>query len=166
MCFSVLSSANVQVAPEYEARLAEIRAVEDEDIMCLGDGMQKTLAAASSAGGSGTLGFDDSTKKHHDAIFAPAGSVLSQPVASTAAAPTSVVAATGRVGSAGVMGAAARARLVLTGKVGEEASTTPKLTRASTTRKTTNGSDERSRARDDDADKPLYKNIRVCTRCG
>lgn len=147
------------MAPEYEARLAKILAVEDEDTICLADRMEKTQAVAG-AGITGSMNFDPSTKMHHDAIFAPTGLAVPQPAAVCAApapVPASVV--------AGVMGAAARARLVLTGKGGEEPTTPnspPTKTRTKTKAKKT---ENLSQPRKDEGEQPLFKSLRVCVLC-
>lgn len=156
------------MAPEYQARLAEILAVEDEDIMCLGDGMQKTLAAVDAV--SGTTGLDHSARMHHEAIFAPSGSVLSQPTASvtsvaTLPSPADVPSKSTlprRVGTAGAVGAAARARLALTGKLGEASAMKPRSTSTNGGTKTaTTKTREHSSTPEDDVDTPLFKTLRV-----
>lgn len=143
--------------------MAEIRAVEDEDIMCLGDGVRKRSAAVMQGMG-GSARIDPATQKHHEAIFSPTGSSLSHN--DSAAVSTQILAPqqtgpdantnTARVGSAGVVGAAARARLALTGKGGE----LPKITTHArvTTRPR---SEERSCAREDEEGQPLFKTLRV-----
>lgn len=147
------------MAPEYEARLAQILAVEDEDTICLADGVEKTQAVAGTSI-AGSMNFDPSTKMHHDAIFAPTGPAVPQPAAVCAApasAPTSVV--------AGVMGAAARARLVLTGKGGEEPTmpkSPPTKTRSKTKAKHT---EKLLQPRKDEVEQPLFKSLRVCVPC-
>lgn len=159
---------NFEVAPEYEARLAEILAVEDEDTMCLSEGVKKTHKAAvtASSASGGTAGFDPSTKMHHEAIFAPTGSVLSRTPLSPTTAPLLVspspVTPAGRIRSTGVMGAAARAKLALTGRFGEESTTKPKQTPTSTNI-TARKSKEHSQPCEDNAEKPLYKTLRVCS---
>lgn len=171
-----LNDSKPQVAPEYQARLAEILAVQDEDTMCLGEGMQKTLAAVDAV--SGTTGLDHSSRMHHEAIFAPSGSALSQPAASATSATTvpspadvtskSVLPL--RVGSAGV-GAAARARLALAGKLGEASTMKPRSTPTTGGPKTaTRRTEKRSSTHEDYEDKPLFKTLQVCcwasTYCG
>ncbi|CAM9218174.1 unnamed protein product, partial [Ascophyllum nodosum] len=97
-----------------EARLAEILAVEEET-MCLGDGIPKNAASASAEGPPKSL--DPRTRVYHDAIFAPKGSDLSQPLSISQLVASA--SSTGRMTSnTGGMGAAARARLALTGKLG------------------------------------------------
>lgn len=146
------------MAPEYEARLAKILAVEDEDTICLADGMEKTQAGAG-PGIAGSMNFDPSTKMHHDAIFAPTGQAA-QPAA-VYAAPAPVPASV----MAGVMGAAARARLVLKGKVGEEP-ITPKSPPTKTSTKTKAKKTEKiSQPRKDECEQPLFKSLRVCELC-
>lgn len=152
-----------QVAPEYEARLAKILAVEDEDTICLADRMEKTQAVAG-AGIARSMDFDPSTKMHHDAIFAPTGPAVPQPAAvcaPPAPVPASVV--------AGVMGAAARARLVLTGKAVEEPTTTrtrPKSPPTKIKAKTkANKTEKLSQPRKEEGEQPLFKSLRVCIPC-
>lgn len=125
--------------------------------------MKKTVASAA-AGGEATMGFDPSTRAHHDAIFAPTGSSdVSQPdVLSPPSGPTPVAASAGRVGSAGVMGAAARARLVLTGKADEESTKQAKSV-TKIAHKRGKKSEERPPTPEDNSDKPLFKTLRVCT---
>lgn len=145
--------SSLQVAPEYEARLAKILAVEDEDTMCLADGMEKMQTVAG-AGMKGSMNFDPSTKMHHDAIFAPTGQAVPEATAECAPpapVPASVV--------AGVMGAAARARLVLTGKVGEELAT-PKSPPQKTRTKTFK-TEKLPKPRKDEGEQPLFKTLQV-----
>lgn len=134
------------VAPEYEARLAEILAVEDEDVMCLHQRVQPAVTGG---------GFDPSTQKHHDAIFAPTGSTVSEAVDSTPA----TVLSTARIRSAGVSGGAARARAVLTGKLGEESTARPKPAPTAKPERIV----QDKQLRDDDSKQPLFKMLRVCT---
>lgn len=136
------------VASEYEARLAEILAVENEEVMCLGDKAQPVAGAGSTS--SSAL-----EQKHHDAIFAPTGAV-SQPI-------TSVPAATPAAGirSVGAIGAAGRARLALTGKLGKESTAKPKST-PSSAGQSIKRAEEHSQPRRDDSDQPLFKTLRVC----
>ena len=145
------------MAPEYEARLAEILAVEDEETMCLGDGILKNATSASAEGHPKSL--DPSTRAHHDAIFAPKGSDLSQPL--SISQPVASASPTGRMTSnTGGMGAAARARLALTGKLGgtsmDEA--TPVLSKAI---KKSKEKEDRQPNSQDNGDKPLFKTLRV-----
>lgn len=143
------------MAPEYEARLAKILAVEDENTMCLADGVGEMQAVAG-AGMKGSINFDPSTKMHHDAMFTPTGPAVPQATVEgappPAPAPASVV--------AGVMGAAARARLVLTGKGAEEPTTAPKSTPKKTKTKTLETA-RLPKPRKDEGEQPLFKTLQV-----
>lgn len=136
------------VASEYEARLAEILAVENEEVMCLGDQVQPVA-------GAGNTSSSALEQKHHDAIFAPTGAV-SQPKASVPAATP-----TPGIRSVGTIGAAGRARLALTGKLGKESTAKPKSTPTSG-KQAVKRTEERSQPRRDDSDQPLFKTLRVC----
>lgn len=133
------------VAPEYEARLAEILAVEDEDVLCLHQRVQPAVTGG---------GFDPSTQKHHNAIFAPTGSTVSESVDSTPA----TVLSTTRIRLAGVSGVAARARAVLTGKLREESPASPKSAPTAKPKRIV----QDKQLRDDDSEQPLFKTLRVC----
>lgn len=138
--------------------MAEIRAVKDEDIMCLGDGFRKSSAEVVEKTASS---LDNSTKIHDDAIFAPPGASLSQDSNDTASTRISpqVASTRARLGLTGAVGAAARARLALTGKRVE----TPKpKTRAIPTGTARVKTDERSLGVEDQVAQPLFKTLQVC----
>lgn len=158
-----------QVAPEFEARMAEIRAVEDEDVMQLGGELRKPSTAIAQGMG-GITSVDESTLKHHDAIFSPAGPPSSCDTSSAEPAPVITPQQPAsdeqisRVGSAGVIGAAARARLALTGKLEEPKP--KKRPRAAAREK----SEERLSPEQKDGEQPLYKTLKVhvwlaCVHC-
>lgn len=129
--------------------------------MCLAEGMLKTLPVAGASSG-GTAGFDISTKMHHDAIFASKEVAQSEPSVSAAkSAGPSTQKVVGRVGSAGVMGAAARARLALTGKLGktQEVKSSRKGVKSVTTA-------SKEQPVTPSEDQPLFKTLKVRYACG
>lgn len=97
--------------------------MEDEDTICLGDGIRKNAASAKADGLVQDV--DPRTRAHHDAIFAPKGSEVSQSLPTTptvlpSESPSTKVWEGKRMSSnteSGVIGAAARARLALKGEV-------------------------------------------------
>lgn len=141
------------VAPEYEARLAEILQVEDEDTMSLRQDVPPSVA---SGGSIGPPGLDPSTHRHHDAIFAPtltvseANTHVPRPLAALAPVSRSV----------GVVGAAARARLMLSGKLKEDKKPSSEPAPASA-KKTSKKSVKHLQSREDDSKQPLFKALRV-----
>lgn len=153
-----------QVAPEYEARLAEILAVEDEDSICLGDGIRKNAASASADGLIKDV--DPRTKAHHDAIFSPRRSEVSQSLPTTLAVLPSDSPSTKGVrmtsSTKGGIGAAARARLALKGKIGEASKDLVKAVQSKGNKSSKGMMDDSPPPKCQDADdKPLFKTLRV-----
>ncbi|CAM9666258.1 unnamed protein product [Scytosiphon promiscuus] len=143
------------VAPEFEARLAEILRVEDEDTLSLQKGTPPTVAGA---GNIGLPEFDPITQRHHDAIFAPMQSVSEAdtpvPRSVSACAPVSRV--------TGVVGAAARARSMLSGELQEDSTPGSGPALAVADAKTTCTKSVRHvQPRESGSEQPLFKTLRV-----
>lgn len=167
---SRLCSLGSQVAPEFEARIAQIRAVEDEDTVCLGDRFgEPTVMVEHDT--TEVVDVDSNTNKHFDAIFAPTGSLSQRVNAPTSSSvmprpggssDTPEVTA-GTVTPAISIGAAERTRLVLKGKV-EEASRLKKKITPKFESMTRVDNNAQSSAEQEQGQTPLFKTLKVCPR--
>lgn len=140
--------------------------MEDEDTMCLGDGIRKNAASASADGL--VKGVDPRTKAHHDAIFAPKGSEVSQSLPTTPGVLPSESPSTRMAGrqtssntGGGGIGAAARARLALKGKIGEASADLAKSVPSKANEKPKGLMNDPPTKCQSGDDTPLFKTLRV-----
>lgn len=156
----------LQVAQEYDARIAQIHAVEDEETTCLGDALGRQMVDKDGSKLAGTI--ESRTTKHNEAIFAPTDLFSGSdgpPVSTTTASSTvgSEVSG-GATGAAftspSVVGAAIRTRLALKGKsyVPKTASRSQDKSRVGSAVK----NESLSQAKDQEAG-TLFKALKVCS---
>lgn len=157
----------LQVAQEYDARIALIHAVEDEETMCLGDALGTQMADKDGTKLAGNI--ESRTTKHHEAIFAPTDlfSRSDGPPVGTTTTPSTVGSEVsgGATGAAftspGVVGAAIRTRLALKGK-----SHAPKIDNRSQDKSRVGSavkSQSLSQVNEDQEGGPLFKALKVCS---